>query len=184
MQTAPLQNAEDRAALRHAGPDDAAALALIGGATFLDTYAGLLPGAALVAHCERYHVTAAWQELLRTQGVSCFLAEASGGAPIGYAVVSIPDLPGQRPGDVELRRIYVLSRWRRCGLGKALLALADAEARRRGALRLLLGVWERNEAARGFYQRQGFDQVGTRQFSVGPMICDDLVLGRRVAARI
>jgi hypothetical protein len=41
--------------IRQATPDDAAALALVGAATFLDTYAHMIPGADLLAHCTVRH---------------------------------------------------------------------------------------------------------------------------------
>jgi ribosomal protein S18 acetylase RimI-like enzyme len=44
------------------------------------------------------------------------------------------------------------------------------------ASRLLLGVYSRNEAALGFYQRQGFARVGTRQFRVGANDYFDYIL--------
>ena len=45
--------------IREAGADDAAALALIGAATFLETFAGILDGDAIVAHCAAKHCDAA-----------------------------------------------------------------------------------------------------------------------------
>ena len=46
-------------AIREAGEADAAALALIGAATFLETFAGILDGEAIVGHCAAQHQEAA-----------------------------------------------------------------------------------------------------------------------------
>jgi hypothetical protein len=41
--------------LRRATAADAAALALVGGATFLEAFTWMLPGADIVAHCSAHH---------------------------------------------------------------------------------------------------------------------------------
>jgi ribosomal protein S18 acetylase RimI-like enzyme len=44
---------------------------------------------------------------------------------------------------------------------------AKARARRRGATRLWLGVWQRNARAQAFYGKHGFRKVGAQIFVVG-----------------
>jgi ribosomal protein S18 acetylase RimI-like enzyme len=51
-----------------------------------------------------------------------------------------------------------------------------------GHRRLLLGVYAGNERALAFYRKQGFSDLGTRQFNVGGKLYDDLVLARPLAA--
>lgn len=166
--------------LREAGSDDAPALALIGAATFLETFAGILDGDAIVAHCAAQHNEKAYRALLAS-GARAWIAEAQpGGAPIGFALVTKPDLAAAEEGDIELKRIYSLSRFHGTGLGAALMnqALAAAANHRR----LLLGVYAGNARALAFYRKQGFADIGTRQFNVGGKLYDDLVLGRPLAA--
>ncbi|MBO9698431.1 MAG: GNAT family N-acetyltransferase [Sphingopyxis sp.] len=166
--------------IREAGADDAAALALIGAATFLETFAGILDGDAIVGHCAAQHAEAAYRAHL-AGGARVWLAEAQpGGAPIGFALVSKPDLAAALDGDIELKRIYSLSRFHGSGLGAALMKQALEAAR--GYRRLLLGVYARNERAIAFYRKQGFADLGTRQFNVGGKLYDDLVLARPLAA--
>ena len=160
--------------VRSAGPDDSGALALVGAATFLETYAGLLPAQAMIDHCAANNSPEAFRRLFAA-GAQAWLAEASeGGAPLGYAVLTPPDLPAARAGDIELRRFYALSRCHGTGMGKALLAAARAGAA--GHERLVLGVFGKNARALDFYGRQGFSEVGTREFNVGGLICQDFVL--------
>ena len=59
---------------------------------------------------------------------------------------------------------------------KGFIAEAVNHARAEGASRLLLGVYQGNERALAFYERMGFDKIGTRQFDVGGRIYDDWVL--------
>ncbi len=161
--------------LRRAGPGDAEALALVGAATFLETYAGEMSGADIVAHCATRHAASLYAAWL-AQGWPVWLAEAPQGAPVGYAVLAEPDIPQRKPGDQELKRIYVLSRLHGSGAGQALFAAAVEEARARTAPRLLLGAYARNHRARAFYRRVGFQEIGSRTFTVGATIFDDDVV--------
>lgn len=162
--------------IRPAVPGDADRLALIGAATFLDGFAGILPGEAIVAHCRRHHAADSYARHLADGATGWLVEAATGGAPLGYALVTRPDLPGGGAGDLELKRIYLLSRMRGSGAGAALMARAIGHARGQGAARLLLGVHVHNDRAIAFYHRHGFHVIGTRQFQVGAQLCDDLVL--------
>ncbi len=167
--------------LRRAGMEDAAMLALVGAATFLDGFACVLPGEAMVAHAARHHVPEVYARYLEKPEIAAWLAVArNGGAPVGYAMLTPPELPTEtiEEGDLELKRIYALSRFHGSGVGQRLMTTALAEARARGARRVTLGVYAGNARALRFYERNGFRQIGTRQFTVGSLLCDDFVLGR------
>lgn len=162
--------------LREAGPADADALALIGAATFLETFAGILEAEAIVGHCATKHAAAAYHDYF-AQGARAWLVEmAQGRAPVGFALVGAPDLDAAQDGDIELKRIYALSRFHGSGMGKALMDISLAAAQ--GHKRVLLGVYENNHRAIAFYRKQGFADIATRQFNVGGHLYDDLVLAR------
>ena len=174
----------DEIVVRRAGVEDAAMLALVGAATFLDGFAGVLPGDAMVAHAARHHVAEVYAAYLRRPEVAAWLAvTARGGAPVGYAMLTPPDLPEEtiEAGDVELKRIYALSRFHGSGVAQRMMDTAVDEARVRGARRVTLGVYAGNARALRFYERNGFRQIGTRQFTVGSLVCDDFVMGRPMA---
>jgi len=98
---------------------------------------------------------------------------------VGYLHLTPPDLPvALQPGDVEIKRIYVLASLHRSGLGRRFIEAAVSHAVAMGAPRLLLGVYKGNARALGFYDRMGFEQVGVRQFDVGGRIYDDWVLAK------
>ncbi|WP_417514226.1 GNAT family N-acetyltransferase [Minwuia sp.] len=63
------------------------------------------------------------------------------------------------PGSVELRRMYVDPDARGLGLGRQLLARAEAEARKLGGDRLILSTSEVQEAALGLYRSSGYVQT-------------------------
>jgi len=167
--------------VRRAAPGDAARLSLVGSATFLDSYAHLLPAEDILAHTAKQHAQEQYARWLNDAASACWLAEhETGQAPVGYAVVTPPDLPladvGER--DLEIRRIYVLHRYQGEGLGRRLMRTIDAHAVAAGATRLLLGVYSRNDAALAFYDRLGFIRAGTRQFRVGAHEYFDHILQR------
>jgi GNAT superfamily N-acetyltransferase len=157
---------------------DEDALSLVGQATFLETFAGVLPGSDIVAHCRGQHASEVYRSWLDS-GAPVWLAEADpSGAPIGYLVLAPASLPVPDPGghDLEVKRIYLLDRFRGKGIGKQLMIAAETHARHVGARRLLLGVYNRNDRAVAFYERFGFRRVGTRRFRVGAHDYDDFVL--------
>lgn len=167
--------------LRRAEAADAAALALVGAATFLETYANLLPSADILAHVARQHTAAVYAGWLQDPRCGCWLAEhPPGRAPVGYLVATPPDLPlpDVDERDWEIRRIYVLHRFQGAGLGRGLMAQAMDAAREMGKRRVLLGVYSRNAAALRFYAALGFRQAGTRSFRVGNHDYHDFILER------
>jgi ribosomal protein S18 acetylase RimI-like enzyme len=158
------------ASQRLASSADAAALALVGSATFLESYAGILPVADILAHCERQHSPALYAQWLADRRNDTWLVEAeAGGAPVGYAVLAPAAVPvaDPHPADLEVKRIYLLHRFQGAGWGRRMMDAAAQRARERGSQRLLLGVYSRNHAALAFYARLGFSRAGERSFRVG-----------------
>lgn len=167
--------------VRVAGPADAERLALLGSATFLESYAHLLPVVDILAHAARQHSAEVYARWLGDPRCGCWISEhLPGCAPVGYLVATPPDLPlpGLDAGDWEIRRIYVLHRYQGAGLGHRLMEEVLRAARERGCRRVLLGVYSRNEAALAFYARMGFTQAGTRSFRVGTNDYFDYILQR------
>lgn len=165
--------------LRRCAPGDEAALALLGKATFRETFAGILGGEDIVTHCAKAHAAELYRTWMSDSNYALWLVESSpGNAPVGYMVVAPPQLPlPDTAGDLELRRIYLLGRFQGGGLGKRLISTAIAHSITAGAKRLLLGVYAHNEAAIGFYERLGFSKLGTRKFNVGGTDYDDNIMG-------
>ena len=165
--------------IRACGPGDERALALVGKATFLETYAGALDVADVLDHCDVEHGAPRYAAWLRTPGYRLWIAEVEDGAPVGYAVLGPVDLPlATSVRDMELKRIYLLHRFHGEGVGRRLMQAALEAATTAGARRLLLGVYDGNHRALAFYARQGFIEAGRKPFQVGSRVYDDLVLGR------
>jgi len=167
-----------RVEIHEAVPGDEAALALVGAATFLESFAGILDGADIIDHCRQQHAPEVYVRWLADPAWKIWLVRAAaGGAPVGYLVLAPPDLPiDVAPVDLEIKRIYLLTQFHGGGVGRELVRLASAEASARGAARLLLGVFCNNERALGFYKHLGFEALGTRRFRVGHREYNDLIL--------
>ena len=137
---------------RKAGVHDADALALLGSATFLATFAFDHPGQPLIEHLRTEHSPEYYANALAQPGVDIVMGETPLGAPIGYAMITPPSHPDlQQDGDIELKRIYLLGPWQGGGNGRQLLEQAFAIAAERDAKRMLLAVYENNEKAVAFY---------------------------------
>lgn len=159
----------DRWQVRRAVGDDAAALSLVAGATLLETFHDIIAAPDLVAHVANKSSPAVFGGWIADPASTVFYAGARGtDAPVGYAVLTVPDFPVQpEPGDMELRRIYTLAATHGTGLGHALMNAAMDDARARAVRRLLLGVHPDNRRARSFYEKHGFAVIGERRFVVG-----------------
>jgi GNAT superfamily N-acetyltransferase len=166
--------------IRRCVAGDERALALVGKATFLETYAGALEAPDIFDHCEIEHGEPRYAAWLKTPGYRLWIAEVSEGrAPVGYAVLGPPELPiPTTVRDLELKRIYLLHRFHGTGVGKDLMQAALDMAMTTGAQRLLLGVYDENARALAFYARQGFVPAGRKIFQVGSRDYDDLVLAK------
>lgn len=168
--------------MRRAGPQDAAKLSLVGGATFLESFAADHPGDDLVAHVASSHSVNAYAGWLGDPSYAAWIVEEAHGCPIGYALMGPPDLPETGPGDMQLKRIYMLSKWHGGGRGAALLSAVEEEAKARGAKRLALAVYQKNVSARSFYEHKGFTQISTTTFMVGNTRFHDFVMAKMIGS--
>ena len=170
--------------IRPAVPGDEYALGMVGAATFLESYSETIPGPDLLKHCQTQHAPEIYKGYITSNdpNYACWIAEYSGTkAPIGYAVTSAVEAPTEgQPGDIELKRIYVFSKYHGTGTGRELMTSALQHAREIGATRMLLGTYDQNHRAVAFYQRAGFEIVGERRFPVGDQVFNDIIMGVRL----
>ena len=92
-----------------------------------------------------------------------------------------PEYALESDGDQKLRRLYVLNDYQNQGAGTLLMQTALAHPPMQTAPAIYLDVWEHNQGARRFYERHGFEVIGTRQFEVesGAETSLDLIMVRR-----
>jgi diamine N-acetyltransferase len=201
--TTQLPAAPETITLRRATPADAPALALLGAATFLEAFTWMLPGPDILAHTLNHHTAAAYAKYMADLNTRITLAVTGPaadfpndpGSPIGYVLLCTPELPtiDVLPADIELKRIYLFSRFRTAPVldahgatipslrpAQALMDAAVADARALNRTRLLLGTHAGNLRAIAFYRRNGFLEAGTRTFQVGAQQCCDLIFAKPI----
>ena len=156
---------------------DAMALSAVARATFLESFASVVPFEDIALRAETEDSPAGIAARLQSGGVAWLARHAGTQVPVGFALNCAPELPevAVRATDRELKRLYLLHRFHGTGTGAALLAAAVEEARQGGCGRLLLGVRAQNPAV-AWYGRRGFAEIGSRRFRVGNRYFDDLIL--------
>jgi ribosomal protein S18 acetylase RimI-like enzyme len=102
---------------------------------------------------------AVFQRWLDGQAAECFVHVAVDDAQkiVGFTLVSLrPELLSHEPS-AHLEAIAVGEGAEGMGVGQALLAAAENEAKAHGALTITLHVFANNTRARGFYEKSGYD---------------------------
>ncbi len=162
-------------AYRRATLDDAATLAELGKATFVDTFGHLYKPQDLAIFLTN-HSFESWSNELADPAFEVLLAE-DGGRAIGYTKIGPPHLPFEPRGEAaELRQLYVVEEYKGQGVAGALIDWVIERARASHADHLYLSVFTENHRARRFYERYGFEAEGTYAFMVGSHADEDIVM--------
>ena len=162
-------------AYRSCGPEDAPAIDAIFRKSFCDTFAHLYRPEDLEAFLGKFTLEA-WERELADDRFAFRIAEADGN-PVGYVKLGPPELPVERcEPAIALRQFYLLHEWRGAGVAHALMEWAMEEARVRGAREMYLTVFIENLRAKRFYERYGFQQVGSYKFMVGEQADEDIIM--------
>ena len=101
-----------------------------------------------------------------------FLIALRDGKAVGYAKLrdGEPHESVTSRNAVELQRFYLIERVWGTGVGDVLLDRCIEESRELGKDVLWLGVWEENRRGLSFYDRHGFERVGTLTFPYGDSV--------------
>jgi ribosomal protein S18 acetylase RimI-like enzyme len=166
--------------IRRAVPKDSSTLAVLGAATFTETFGHLYPPEDLQTFLATYHCVEAWDRALTDPHRAIWIAALPDATQIGFIAVGACKLPveNREPTAGEIQQLYVLAQHHNLRLGTRLMAagLEWLEAERRTPL--YIGVWSENIGAQRFYARYGFDKVGEYGFVVGGTIDREFILKR------
>lgn len=124
------------------------------------------------------------QAELRDPDLITFLALDDNGDIAAYtqlAIGNLPDCALAARAPAELKRIYVDRRWHGQNVAPQLLRLVEQAAVERGRDVLWLAVWEINERAIGFYEKNRFRVIGRQGFPMGNEIHTDHVMAKPLA---
>jgi diamine N-acetyltransferase len=81
---------------------------------------------------------------------------------------------------LELQRIYLLEKFWNKGYGKTLLNFCEDYGKKHGFLWIWLCVWLENDGAIRFYEREGWEKFGRKDFPFGNEIHNDFVLRKKL----
>jgi len=176
----------DATTVRPATPQDAAALSGVAAATFALACPPDMSAADVTKFVDLHLTAQRFEEYVADPGRAVLVAE-DGGEMIGYAMLvhgepydaDVRAVVRHRP-TTELSKIYVLPSAHGSGVARALLDAALEVAREVGAAGMWLGTNQANRRAQRFYEKSGFERIGTKRFHVGDRWEDDFVYERRV----
>jgi N-acetylglutamate synthase-like GNAT family acetyltransferase len=99
--------------------------------------------------------------LAASEADSCLVAQLDGEV-VGLASIHRSlSLEYEDPA-AKLSALIVDARYRRRGIGEALVSASEAEARKRGCCLMFVTTAERRADAHAFYRRVGFEETGRR----------------------
>lgn len=155
--------------IRRATAADAEALSAISRTTFIETFAHLYTPEDLAWHLDFAYAPEKYRDALDEQGAAAWVLEDAAARVIGYAFAGPCGLPHDdvQPGDLELKRLYLLKTAQNGGWGAKLFAEAESWMRRNGPAAIWIGVWSENLGAQRFYARHGYEKVGDYLYPVG-----------------
>jgi len=156
---------QNEVSLRLADAADAACLSALATQVFLATYALSGIRLAFAREVEAHFSVATFLERLRQPTGRTLLAERAGHL-IAFAEIVLGARHALVPaGSAELARLYVQTPFLRQGVGRQLLAQAEALASTECAPALWLTAWVGNERALAFYASQGYEQLGVTEYT-------------------
>jgi ribosomal protein S18 acetylase RimI-like enzyme len=167
--------------VRRATPDDAAELARIAAITFPLACPPSTTEEAKAHFIATALSPAAFAAYLDQADHILLLAEVDGESA-GYTMLVTGDphdpdvarVVTARP-TVELSKVYVMPEQHGRGTAAALMDASIAAARATGAVSVWLGVNDENARANRFYEKSGFEIVGTKKFRLGDVDESDFV---------
>jgi ribosomal protein S18 acetylase RimI-like enzyme len=165
--------------IRYGENKDHVLLAEFGAKAFTDSFAGQNTPENMAAY-----ISAAFSPHKQAQELaeptSTFLIAQIEEDVVGYARLLAGPAPNCVSGDnpIELVRIYADQNWIGMGIGSALMQASLDEARKQDHDTIWLGVWEHNPRAIAFYQKWGFNEVGSHHFQLGNEQQLDMIMQR------
>lgn len=168
--------------IRTAGADAADQLTQLAERTFRDTFSKDNAPEDMAVYLREAFTVGRIRSELESDANTFLVAFANADEPIGYAKLRTDRTPASVTGStpIELERLYVDQRWIGCGVGSRLIQASLDTAQALGCQTIWLGVWEKNARAIAFYQKWGFEVVGTHVFVLGADHQRDYTMARSV----
>lgn len=155
--------------IRQATVTDADTLSALSAEAFVQAFGPMYPPEDLQDFIATAYAPAKQAQAIAGPGSAVFLLEDDDGRAVGYASVGPCGLPHDdvRPGDGELKRLYLLRHVQNGGWGGRLFDAAIDWLQQGGPRRIWIGVYSENFGAQRFYERRGWTKVGQYHYAVG-----------------
>ncbi len=149
--------------------------------TFSETFKEQNSNDNLTAYLEEaYNLEKLQKELLERESSFYFIFDSE--CLAGYLKINWNDAQTEIMGlkMLEIERIYILSAFKRKGLGQKLINKAIQLAKTKKKEAVWLGVWENNQSALKFYEKNGFKVVGAHSFWLGDDEQTDFIMQKQL----
>jgi ribosomal protein S18 acetylase RimI-like enzyme len=160
---------------------DAPRIASMHVASWLETYAGIIPEEMLAA-LSASRRTVAWENILRDpikHDSSVVYVKEVGGAIAGFGACGAQrDVDLSNQGfDGEIGAVYVLQEFQRRGIGRALMGALASDLVDRGLHGVALWVLRENTTARRFYEQCAGEVIGEKRDVRGEAVLIEVAYG-------
>lgn len=156
-------------------------LQALGRQTFYDTFHEHNDAQTMTAYLERaFSIEKLTGELQHAQSFFYLLFEQD--EAVGYMKLNIDDAQSEPFGEetLEVERIYIQKAYKRRGFGNIFMQHAIEMATSLEKSAIWLGVWEKNERAIAFYEKNGFKKHGEHTFMMGDEAQTDYVMRKEL----
>jgi ribosomal protein S18 acetylase RimI-like enzyme len=166
--------------IRRAAAADAAELASLGAATFMEAFGHLYSPQDAHAFLVDAHSADWYSRLLQSPSAAVWLADVEERPAVAFVTAGVCKLPVPElePRAGEIHRLYVLAEFQKHRLGTQLLDTALGWLERQQREPIYVGVWSGNEGAQRLYRRYGFEKVGEYGFPVGQQVDREFIFKR------
>lgn len=165
--------------IRKASLADVDTIVHLGRETFIEAFAKDNTEADLNKYLQKYHNAEKITSEINTTNSTFFIAQ-DGDLPVGFMKLNTGDAQTEPLGDehIEIERIYVKASHYGKKIGQLMMDKAILVAHQKDKKIIWLGVWEKNQRAIRFYEKNGFSAFGTHPFMVGDDLQTDVLMRR------
>jgi len=168
--------------IRRATTKDAPFIALLGRVTFTEAFGHLFHD--LQGLRDYLNTTFGVEKIEQSikKGNNAYWIAFVDKLPVGYAKLKLKSPSDFVTSDSisQLQKIYVLRDFLSMKIGKRLQHLLLERAKQHGSEHIWLSVYEGNERAISFYERNGFATVGEHEFRIGKQTFDFKAMSKKL----
>ena len=153
--------------IQKATPAEAILIAGVGKKTFLESHGNSAPAADIDAYVALTYSLKTVQEELNNQENIYHIIYYKG-LPVGYSkiIFNRPHTLVESSATTKLERIYLLKEFHDLKLGLALFEFIASFSKQENQTGIWLYVWKENQRAVSFYEKNGFEIIGSADFQI------------------